>query len=67
MPLLVEHRFDALRETYDVRVVAFQLDIITFGPKGSDVHTPNEKLDLDSFDRSYQMLKCMVSACAREE
>ena len=40
-----------------------KLDIITFGPKGTDVHTPNEKLNLDSFERSYQMLKDMVSAC----
>ena len=40
-----------------------KLDIITFGPKGTDVHTPNEKLSLDSFERSYQMLKDMISAC----
>jgi dipeptidase D len=40
-----------------------KLDIITFGPKGSGAHTPQEKLDLASFERSYQMLKEMVSNC----
>ena len=40
-----------------------KMDIITFGPKGSGGHTPEEKLDLASFDRSYEMLKELVSAC----
>ena len=40
-----------------------KLDIITFGPIGKDVHTPEEKLDLESFERSYQMLKKLVSMC----
>ncbi|MBQ6333521.1 MAG: beta-Ala-His dipeptidase [Erysipelotrichaceae bacterium] len=40
-----------------------KLDIITFGPKGSGIHTPDEKLDLDSFERSYQMLKQLVAMC----
>ncbi|MBQ1467128.1 MAG: beta-Ala-His dipeptidase [Solobacterium sp.] len=38
-----------------------KLDILTFGPIGSGAHTPEEKLDLASFDRSYEMLKEMVS------
>ena len=64
---LVEHAGHGGNECGVFKALNPKLDIITFGPKGSDVHTPNEKLDLDSFDRSYQMLKCMVSACAREE
>lgn len=30
-----------------------QMDIITYGPIGSGIHTPEEKLDLASFQRSY--------------
>ena len=40
-----------------------KLDIITFGPIGSGVHTPEEKLNLESFEKSYQMLKKMISEC----
>ena len=40
-----------------------KLDIITFGPIGKDAHTPEEKLDLESFERSYQMLKKLISMC----
>ena len=35
------------------------LDIITYGPKGEGAHTPEEKLDLESFDRCYDTL-CKV-------
>ncbi len=38
-----------------------KLDILTFGPIGTGAHTPEEKLNLASFDRSYEMLKEMVS------
>ena len=60
---LVEHAGHGGNECGVFKALNPKLDIITFGPKGSDVHTPNEKLDLDSFERSYQMLKEMVSAC----
>lgn len=40
-----------------------KLDIITFGPIGSGIHTPEEKLDLDSFERSFQILKEIVKEC----
>ncbi|MBE6121352.1 MAG: aminoacyl-histidine dipeptidase [Erysipelotrichaceae bacterium] len=40
-----------------------ELDIITFGPIASGAHTPDEKLDLASFDRTFEMLKEIVSAC----
>ena len=33
-----------------------QMDIITYGPKMSGCHTPDEQLELDSFLRSYQNL-----------
>ncbi len=33
-----------------------QMDIITYGPRMSGCHTPDEQLDLDSFLRSYQNL-----------
>lgn len=32
------------------------MDIVTMGPNLYDVHTPDEKLDLESFDRSYEFL-----------
>ena len=39
------------------------LDIVTLGPKMYDIHTPNEHLDLASFDRTFtflvQFLKCL--------
>ena len=33
------------------------MDIITYGPVAEGEHTPDEKLDLASFDRSYEILK----------
>lgn len=33
-----------------------ELDIISMGPKMYDIHTPNEHLDLDSFERTYEVL-----------
>lgn len=32
------------------------LDIVTMGPNIYDVHSPSEKLDLESFDRTYKFL-----------
>ncbi len=32
------------------------IDIITFGPNMSGIHTPDETLDLDSYQRCYEML-----------
>ncbi len=43
------------------------IDIITFGPICLDVHSPEERLDLASFDRSYEMLREMIAACAEQE
>ena len=40
-----------------------KLDIITFGPIGSGIHTPEEKLNLESFEKSFQMLKKLISDC----
>ena len=40
-----------------------QLDIITFGPVSSGAHTPEEKMDLSSFDRVYEMLKELLKRC----
>ncbi len=40
-----------------------ELDIITFGPVAYGAHTPDEKLDLASFDRTFEMLKEIISAC----
>ena len=40
------------------------LDIVTFGPIAYGAHTPDEKLDLASFDRAFGMLREIVAACA---
>lgn len=39
------------------------MDIISVGPKAAHVHTPDEQLDLASFDRTYHLLCSIVSAC----
>lgn len=33
------------------------MDMVTMGPVGLDVHSPNERLDLQSFDECYKLLK----------
>ena len=38
------------------------LDIVTMGPNLYDVHTPDEKLDLASFDRTYAFLCRLIAA-----
>ena len=32
------------------------LDIVAFGPIMHDIHTPQERLDIGSFKRTYQLL-----------
>ena len=39
------------------------LDIITYGPISSGAHTPEEKLDLASFDRAYVNLVTVLERC----
>ncbi len=39
------------------------LDIITYGPIASGAHTPDEKLDLASFDRAYGILCEVLAEC----
>ena len=40
-----------------------KIDIISFGPITRYIHTPDEELDLESFDRSYGLLRQIVGAC----
>lgn len=37
------------------------MDIISMGPKASGCHTPDEKLNLESFDRTYKLLCKVIS------
>lgn len=39
------------------------MDIVSIGPKSKFIHTPDEELDLASFDRTYKLLTTFVSAC----
>ena len=41
------------------------MDIITYGPIAEGEHTPDEKLDLASFDRSYEILKEVLKSCRK--
>lgn len=38
------------------------MDIVSIGPKTKFIHTPDEELDLASFDRTYRLLTTFVSA-----
>ncbi|MBP0969959.1 MAG: beta-Ala-His dipeptidase [Oscillospiraceae bacterium] len=38
-------------------------DIITYGPVSEHIHTPDERLDLESFDRSYRVLTGLIKEC----
>lgn len=38
------------------------MDIVTMGPKMKDIHTPQEALDLASFDATFQLLKAYLEA-----
>lgn len=40
-----------------------EIDIISFGPVTRFIHTPDEELDLGSFDRSYDLLCEIIKAC----
>lgn len=40
-----------------------ELDIITYGPVAHGAHTPDEKLDLASFDRAYGVLCEVLAEC----
>lgn len=40
-----------------------EIDIISFGPITRYIHTPDEEMDLESFDRSYDLLCEIVKAC----
>ncbi len=39
------------------------IDIISFGPNTKYIHTPDEELDLESFDRAYLLLCDIIEAC----
>ena len=39
------------------------LDIITYGPVTEDIHTPDERLNLASFDRAYENLLKVLERC----
>lgn len=38
-----------------------EMDIVTMGPKMEDIHTPQERLDLESFDRTYSFLRAFIT------
>lgn len=38
-------------------------DIVTYGPIDEHIHTPDERLDLGSFDRSYRVLTGLIKEC----
>ena len=40
-----------------------KIDIISFGPYTKYIHTPDEELDLESFDRAYLLLCDIIEAC----
>ena len=48
------------------KAVVPDMDIITYGPIAEGAHTPDEKLDLASFDRSYEILCDVIKACAKQ-
>ncbi|MBR4121749.1 MAG: M20/M25/M40 family metallo-hydrolase, partial [Erysipelotrichaceae bacterium] len=39
------------------------LDIVTYGPISTGEHTPDEKMDLASFDRAYENLVEVLKRC----
>ncbi len=54
---LIEHAGHGGLETGVLKGEIPDLDIVTFGPISSGAHTPDECLDLKSFDRCYDVLK----------
>ncbi|MDR1800873.1 MAG: aminoacyl-histidine dipeptidase [Lachnospiraceae bacterium] len=43
-----------------------QFDLISIGPNMLDVHSPNEKLDIESTARTYEFLKVLLSELGKE-
>ncbi|MDO4198554.1 MAG: beta-Ala-His dipeptidase [Erysipelotrichaceae bacterium] len=43
--------------------ISEEMDILTYGPVSENVHTPDERLNLDSFDRSYKILCDLIGEC----
>ena len=39
------------------------MDVITYGPIMEGIHTPSERLGLESFDRAYKVLTKLISEC----
>ena len=42
------------------------LDAVSIGPEMSGIHTPDEKLNIPSVQRTWQFLKAALKACGRE-
>ena len=40
-----------------------ELDVITYGPVTCDIHTPQERMDLASFDHCFAILCAVLEAC----
>ena len=60
---LVERATHGGLETGIFKGLIPDMDIITYGPIASGEHTPDEKLDLASFDRSYEILCEVLANC----
>lgn len=43
--------------------ISKDMDIITYGPIMEDIHTPDERLNLPSFDKSYDVLTALIAKC----
>lgn len=43
--------------------ISEDMDIVTYGPIQKDIHTPDERLNLPSFDRAYKVLTELVKEC----
>ena len=36
------------------------LDVVTLGPETDGAHTPKEQMNLESFDKTYELLKAFL-------
>ena len=43
--------------------ISDDMDILTYGPIMKDIHTPDERLELESFDRGYVVLTSLIKEC----
>ncbi|MDO4198342.1 MAG: beta-Ala-His dipeptidase [Erysipelotrichaceae bacterium] len=43
--------------------ISEDMDIVSYGPVQLDIHTPDERLNLPSFDRAYKVLVRMLKEC----